>query len=126
MRVHLLSCVGLVTALLCTIPLMLPSRPYSDSDRVSLTQSINTPILSNSLLMSVTTCLVLSFDGFLDYLFGSFQNKSLERWLFLSSLLFPNLILFLVLAFADRLSPGPSLPLSSRLMSSSNFSLFSW
>jgi hypothetical protein len=119
MKIYLFF-LGIVTAFICIIPLMLPSHPYNDTDRSTVSQSINTQIHSDSLLMSVTACLVLSIDGLLDYLYGSFEKNSFERWFLLSSLLFPNLVLFIALNFSPQLSPGllssPSLDLLHALL----------
>jgi hypothetical protein len=84
-----------VSAIVCSLPYILGYH-YDDSDRQSLERSINSDDHLDSLLISIVACLVISFDGLLDHLFGSLlmAKTSTYRWLLLLSLIVPNAFMF--------------------------------
>jgi signal transduction histidine kinase len=100
---------SVVSAFICSLPFILGYH-YHEPDRHALERSINSEYHIDSLLVSIVACLAISFDGLLDYLFGSLHlaKTSLPiRWLLLSSLIVPNAVMFFFfkVTFPHHMSP---------------------
>lgn len=96
-QILFLLLISFISCLLCLIPSYFLNNNYNGHNKQILLKSINTEIHIDSLVLSITACIIISFEGLLDYMYGSIniETISIPRWTMLISLFIPNLVMFI-------------------------------